>query len=64
MKDLIKTKQLAKILGIHPVSVHKMTRAGKIPYIRLSARDYRYDLDEVMNALRESTAKGVDANEI
>ncbi len=52
MPKLIKTEELAKILDVHPNTIRAYAASGRIPFIKLSERDYRYDLEKVLEHLR------------
>ena len=49
--DLLSTSQLAKKLGVHRITVIRMANDGRIPYIKISDTEYRYDYKKVMAAL-------------
>lgn len=52
-KPLMTTGELAKMLNVHGHTVRLWAKEGKIPYIKLSATNYRFDYDEVIKALKE-----------
>ena len=52
MKKLLTTKELAEYLNVHPLSINRKVLNGEIPCIKLSKRNLRFDLDEVMKALK------------
>jgi len=47
MKQLVKTKFVAALLGVHPHDVYQLVRTGGLPAIRVGARRLRFDLDAV-----------------
>ena len=58
--DLLTAEQLAKRLGISPRTVKGWLQAGHIPATRLTPKVIRYELDDVVAALKErQEAKGV-----
>lgn len=50
-KDLITARDLAEKLGLSVETIWRYTRENKIPYLELGNRQYRYVLDDVINAL-------------
>ncbi len=50
-KELITAQVLAEALDLSVETIWRYTREKKIPYLELSGRQYRYRLDDVMNAL-------------
>ena len=54
---LLSTTQLAKKLGVHRITVVRMANDGRIPYIKISDTEYRYDYDKVIEALEANTNK-------
>ena len=63
--DLLTAGQLAQRLGVKPRTVRNWLRAGLIPATRLTPKVIRYDLQQVVTALKQrQEAKGVsDASE-
>lgn len=53
MKKLLNSKELAEYLNIHHGSVKRMVASDRIPFIRLSKTDLRFDLEEVLKKLKE-----------
>ena len=45
-------EELARDLGVSPGTVMGWAKSGRIPVIRASRRIYRFDLDEVIAALK------------
>lgn len=60
MRKLISTEEMAELLGIHPGTLQRYAREGKVqPAVRINARTWRWDPDEVMAALdQQSRASG------
>lgn len=50
--NLVSSEDLAKKLNVDPDTINRMRKSGRIVGYRLGRR-YRYDLDEVLNALRD-----------
>ncbi|MEA4926898.1 MAG: Uma2 family endonuclease [Syntrophomonadaceae bacterium] len=50
-KELITAQALAEALDLSVETIWRYTREKKIPYLELSGRQYRYRLDDVINAL-------------
>jgi hypothetical protein len=48
---LITTKELAKKMGSSAAWVRHLAESGKIPYLRISERNFRFDLVKVYRAL-------------
>ncbi len=53
-KDLITAQELAKRLDLSVETIWRYTREGKIPYVRLGKKQYRYRMSEVVDVLAES----------
>ena len=49
--DFMSTSQLAKKLGVHRITVIRMANDGRIPFMKISDTEYRYDFEKVMAAL-------------
>lgn len=49
--DLVTARILAETLHLSEDTIWRYTREGKIPFIRLGAKQYRYNLAEVISAL-------------
>ena len=47
----LKTKEVAAHLGVTSRTVQNYRDQGKIPYVRINARTFRYNLAEVEKAL-------------
>ena len=50
-KDLITAQALARALDLSVETIWRYTREGKIPYLELGGRQYRYNLSAVIGAL-------------
>jgi hypothetical protein len=56
---LLTKKQLAAELGMLPTGIQALTRARKIPVLRISQKTVRYDLERVKAALAKFEVKAV-----
>ncbi len=52
MNNLITSKELASHLRITKRTLQEWREAQRIPFLRLSAKCFRYDLAKVMEALK------------
>lgn len=50
-EELITTSELAEKLKVHPHTIRLWVKNGKIPYIKLSERDFRYYYSKVIETL-------------
>jgi excisionase family DNA binding protein len=50
-EPLITTAELAERLGVHPTTVNRMRKAGRIKAYQIN-RQFRYNVDEVKEALK------------
>jgi excisionase family DNA binding protein len=53
---LLTTRELARRLAVGQGKVRNMARDGRIPGVRLDASGWRFDLAEVLAALRAEAA--------
>ena len=53
----LNTRDLAAHLRVTPRSIQNWRDAGKIPFVRITARCIRYDLSEVEEALRSQKSR-------
>jgi len=53
--NLLSTNELAEKLNVHRITVVRMVNDGRIPYIKISDTEYRYDLEKVMTHLEANT---------
>ena len=70
-KELLTAQALAEALNLSVETIWKYTREGRIPFVELGARQYRYRLGEVVEALsgtavreKESDYKGEDKKKL
>lgn len=52
-KKLVTTKELAEILQVHENTLYNWAREQDMPRLKLGHNRVRYDLDEVMNWIKE-----------
>ena len=52
-KQLLNVRQLAEKLQISQSKVRNLYQTGQIPFIKISYRNVRFDLDEVLKALEK-----------
>ena len=45
------TQELAERLNVHRITIMRMAKDGRIPYIKISDTEFRYDWDKVMAKL-------------
>jgi len=57
MADLLTAEELAGRLGIRPRTVREWARTGRIPEVRLSPKVRRFELAEVIQALKRQGKK-------
>lgn len=51
--QFITTSDLAKLLSVHENTVRRWTRDGRIPHIKISETDFRYEVEKVIAALEK-----------
>ena len=56
-RTLLTAPQLARVLQVGVETVRRLAKEGKIPRVELSRATWRFDLDEVLTALRSPAAK-------
>jgi len=49
---LVEADEVGAALGVSPSTVKAMAKAGRIPVVKLSPRTWRFDLAEVLSALK------------
>ena len=60
MTDLLTVNELAARLKVRPSTVRTWMHRGVIPAIRLTPKVVRFDLDQVVEAMRHSAMGGDD----
>jgi excisionase family DNA binding protein len=53
MPSLVVTREIAEAYRITESTVHRWRRQGKLPFIRLPGKGYRYRRDDVFRVLGE-----------
>lgn len=53
-EEFLTTRQLSNVLQVSEATIRRLTRAGRIPVIRLTARLSRYHLPAVCAALNDT----------
>ncbi len=51
--NLLTTKELSDKLNVHPETIRRMVKRGQIPFIKLSEKEFRFNLENVIKALEE-----------
>ncbi len=54
-KTLLTVKEVAKMLGCHPMTIYGKVRAGQIPYLRIFGR-LKFDPERIATWLLEREA--------
>lgn len=57
-QELITAQKLAEHLGLSVETIWRYTREGKIAALRIGTRQYRYDLNEVLQCLQSELPEG------
>ena len=57
-KRYITTKELSLHLGLHTETIRRMCRDGRIPYIKVSKTDFKFDLEKVIKRLEKDAENG------
>ena len=53
-ENLISTNELAKKLSVHRMTVVRMAKDGRIPFLKISDTEYRYNYEKVITALESN----------
>jgi excisionase family DNA binding protein len=53
MPSIVVTREIAEAYRVTEQTVHRYRRDGKLPYIRLPGRGYRYRRDDVLRVFGE-----------
>ena len=51
--NMLTTKELSDKLNVHPETIRRMVKRGQIPFIKLSEKEFRFNLENVIKALEE-----------
>jgi len=58
---MLTISQAARLLGVHPDTLRRWEKAGKIASIRFMKRGHRrYSVDEIMKLIKDSTQQKTD----
>jgi excisionase family DNA binding protein len=60
---LLDRKEISQIIGVNHLTVYRWTRSGVIPSYRCG-KLLRYDLEEVLNALKQHNITNVSIPEV
>ncbi|MEX0642287.1 MAG: helix-turn-helix domain-containing protein [Pirellulales bacterium] len=58
MNELLTVGEIAERLRIRPATVRQWAREGLIPRVKINAKITRYDLADVLSALKSRTEVG------
>ena len=61
-KEIMTTKEVAEYLHIHPLTVNKYAREGKIPAFKIGT-DWRFHQKYIERWIREKSAYSPDGND-
>jgi excisionase family DNA binding protein len=61
--SLLNRKEISKLIGVHHLTVYRWTRSGVIPSYKCG-RLLRYDLQEVLEALKQHNITNVSIPEV
>jgi|WetSurMetagenome_2_1015567.scaffolds.fasta_scaffold1425051_2 excisionase family DNA binding protein len=62
VKPIMTTKEVAEYLNIHPLTVNKYAREGKIPAFKIGT-DWRFHKNYIENWIREKVTHNVAGKE-
>ena len=62
MPEIMTTKELAKYLRLHEITICKLSKEGKIPAVRVG-RVWRFDKEAIDKWISEGQSKGVPKRE-
>ncbi|MBW1785029.1 MAG: helix-turn-helix domain-containing protein [Deltaproteobacteria bacterium] len=54
MAEIMTTKEIAKYLRLHEITICKYAAEGKIPAIRIGRRVWRFDKEAIDNWIRDA----------
>ena len=60
-KEIMTVKDVAEFLSIHPLTVQKLSRAGKIPAFKIGT-DWRFHRKYIERWIREKSAENLKDN--
>ena len=56
------TSQCARILNVHPITIRRMVKAGKLPAIQIGTRNLRISKDYIQQLVEQSLTLNGDVN--
>jgi excisionase family DNA binding protein len=56
MREDKSTEDIARAVGLSPRTITRLRQAGKIPCVQLGPRTYRFNLDDVVAAMKAAHA--------
>jgi excisionase family DNA binding protein len=59
MPEIMTTKELAKYLRLHEITICKFAAEGKIPAVRVGSRVWRFDKEAIDKWISEGQSKRV-----
>ncbi|MCM8797154.1 MAG: helix-turn-helix domain-containing protein [Candidatus Omnitrophica bacterium] len=62
MKEILTTKEVAEYLKIHPLTVHKYAREGKIPAFKIGT-DWRFHKKYIERWIKEKSSYNIRERE-
>jgi len=60
-KEIMTAKEVAQYLSIHPLTVHKYARAGKIPAFKIGT-DWRFHKKSLEKWIQSKSTSNLDKN--
>jgi len=61
-KEILTTKEVAEYLNIHPLTVHKYAREGKIPAFKIGT-DWRFHKKHIERWIKEKSVYTLESKE-
>jgi len=61
-KEIMTTKEVAEYLNVHPLTVHKYAREGKIPAFKIGT-DWRFHKRYIERWIREKSVYNIERRE-
>jgi excisionase family DNA binding protein len=62
IKEILTTKEVADYLNIHPLTVHKYARDGKIPAFKIGT-DWRFHKKYIQRWIKEKLSYNIEGKE-
>ena len=54
--SLVSVGELAALIGVHQQTIYRLVRSGRLPFSRVGDRTLRFNVQEVLDALRRGHA--------